>query len=364
MKKKLNTGYLVSLLISILLAFLIGALILAASGFNPLTAYREMFRGAFSNWRHVGDTLEYAMVLCLCGLACVIGAQVGIFNVGGEGQLLLGAIVSAQIGVWMLGLPAWLVILCAVLGACLTGALYAFIPGVLKVKLKVDEVITTIMLNTVALYLCQFLAKGPWKNSNNNIVAGTENLDKAYWFGKLATGSNLSTAIFASAVIAFLVWYIMRKTATGFEMKLTGQNPRFAFFAGLKTDKIVLITMMISGAMCGLVGMFRVYGAEHIFKTSISNEYYFEGLMVAMIAQYNPVTTIFMSLFFAVLKIGAAGMESNAGVPNQIYLIIQTVVIFFMAAESGISASLQASRARRRARAAAEQRMERRAHHE
>lgn len=352
MRKK-RLSYLISLGISIVLALLIGALVLWAAGFSPLRAYRELVRGAFSNARHIGDTLEYAMVLCLCALACVVGAKAGIFNVGGEGQLLLGAIVSARIGVVMGGMSPWIVLPCAVLGAVLTGAAYAFVPGILKVKLKVSEVITTIMLNTVAMYLCQFLAKGPWKNANNNIVAGTGNLPKPLWLGKLVTGSNLSTAIFASAIIAFLVWYVLKRTATGYEMKLTGQNPRFARFAGMSTDRIVLLSMLVSGAMCGLVGMLRVYGAEHIFKSSVSNEYYFEGLMVAMIAGYEPLTAILMSLFFAVLKLGAAGMELNADVPRQIYLILQTLVIFFMAAEGGISQAIAQRRAQAKAKEAA-----------
>ena len=351
MKKRFNWGYLMSLAISVLLAFAIGALILAIAGFNPIKAYAAMADGAFSNARHIGDWLEYAMVLCLTGLACVLGSRVGIFNVGGEGQLLLGAVVSCQVGVWLAGLSAWIVIPAAVLAAMITGGLYALIPGWLKVKVKVNEVITTIMLNTIAASICQFLAKGPWKNANKNMVAATEKLDPRYWFKTLITGSGLSTAILAAIVITFLTWYIMQKTSVGYEMKLTGQNPRFAFFSGIKTDKIVIICMVISGAMCGLVGMFRVYGVEHLYRSSISNQYYFEGLTVAMIAQYNPVTVIFLSFFFAVLKIGAQGMELSAGVPNQIYLIIQTVIIFFMAAESGIFASIRAGQERRKAQA-------------
>ena len=139
-------------------------------------------------------------------------------------------------------------------------------------------------------------------------------------------------------------------------MKITGQNPRFARFSGLKTDSIIIICMLISGAMCGLVGMFRVYGVEHLYRDSVSRDYYFEALMVAMIAQYRPVTVIFLSLFFAVLKIGAQGMEL-IGVPSQIYLIIQTVVIFFMAAESGITESMRQEKRRRIARRAAEERL-------
>ena len=123
-----NCRYLLSLLLSILFAFLIGAGILAVSGFHPLEAYGAMLSGAFDSARHIGDFLEYAMVLCVCGLACVLGARVGIFNVGGEGQLLLGAIFAAQVGVWMDGQPRFLVIVCAALAAMAVGGLYAFRP--------------------------------------------------------------------------------------------------------------------------------------------------------------------------------------------------------------------------------------------
>ena len=351
-----NVRYLASLVISVLLAFVIGGVILRLTGFDPFEAYGAMISGAFDSARHVGDFLEYAMVLCICGLACILGARVGIFNVGGEGQLLLGAIFACQVGIWMDGMPPWIVIPAAALAAMIVGGLYAMIPGVLKVKVKVNEVITTIMLNTIAAYLCQYLAKGPWKNANKNMVAATEQLNAQYWFSGVIKRSSLTTAIFAAAVIAFIVWYVMEKTSAGYEMKITGQNPRFARFSGLKTDSIIIICMVISGAMCGLVGMFRVYGVEHLYRDSVSRDYYFEALMVAMIAQYRPVTVVFLSLFFAVLKIGAQGMEL-IGVPSQIYLIIQTVVIFFMAAESGITESMRQEKRRRIARRAAEERL-------
>ena len=150
MRVKINYRYIASLAASLAVALLIGAVILMVSGFNPVEAYSALLSGAFSNARHIGDVLEYAMVLCLCGVACNIGSRVGIFNVGGEGQLLLGAIVSAQIGVVLNGLTPWVVIPVAALGAALTGGLYALLPGWLKVKHNVNEVITTIMLNNIA----------------------------------------------------------------------------------------------------------------------------------------------------------------------------------------------------------------------
>lgn len=338
--RSLNTRYLLSLGLSILAALLLGAVILLLAGFNPLKAYGAIIEGAFGNKRHIGDLLEYAMVLCLCGLACVLGARVGIFNVGGEGQLILGAIFACQVGVWMQDQAKWLTLLCAALTAMAVGGIYAFIPGVLKVKVKVNEVITTIMLNTVAVCLCQYLAKGPWKNPNKNMVAATAQPNAEHWLTGLIPGSKLSTAIFTAVIITFFLWYILSKTATGYEMKLTGQNPRFAFFSGIKTDRLILIAMVLSGALCGLVGMFRVYGGEHIYKSSISNDYYFEGLMIAMIAAYEPLPVVGLSLFFAILKIGADELQ-YIGIPSQIYLIIQTVVIFAMAGQNGILSMLK-----------------------
>ena len=356
-KKKINWGYFGSLILSVVLALAVGAAIMAATGYDPLNAYHELFRGATGcdnlgqvftglfTKRQFGNTVEYAMVLFLTGLACAVGARAGIFNVGGEGQLYLGAIVSAYIGVVLNGLSPWIVIPVAALGAMAAGALYAWIPGVLKVKNKVNEVITTIMMNSIAIYFCAFLSNGPWKTSQPNRVSGTDPLDNVYRFTQLIRGSNLTTAIFASAIIAFFIWYVMSRTATGFEMKLTGHNPRFAKYLGLSVDKLVIGSMVVSGAICGLVGMMEAYGVRGNYQDGISNEYYFDGLLVAMIMGYRPVGIIVMSFFFAFLKVGAAGMELNAGVPGELYRIIQSVVIFFMAAEGGVKALLKVRRA-------------------
>ena len=356
-KKKINWGYFGSLILSVVLALAVGAAIMAATGYDPLNAYHELFRGATGcdnlgqvftglfTKRQFGNTVEYAMVLFLTGLACAGGARAGIFNVGGEGQLYLGAIVSAYIGVVLNGLSPWIVIPVAALGAMAAGALYAWIPGVLKVKKKVNEVITTIMMNSIAIYFCAFLSNGPWKTSQPNRVSGTDPLDNVYRFTQLIRGSNLTTAIFASAIIAFLIWYVMSRTATGFEMKLTGHNPRFAKYLGLSVDKLVIGSMVVSGAICGLVGMMEAYGVRGNYQDGISNEYYFDGLLVAMIMGYRPVGIIVMSFFFAFLKVGAAGMELNAGVPGELYRIIQSVVIFVMAAEGGVKALLKVRRA-------------------
>ncbi len=355
MKKKIDWGYLLSLTASVVLALIVGGVIMAATGHDPLHAYRELARGATGidsitqigqmfGKRQFGNTIEYAMVLFLTGLACAIGARVGIFNVGGEGQLYLGAIVSAYLGVVLAGQSPWLVIPAAAVAAMAVGGFYAWIPGVLKVKLKVNEVITTIMMNSIAIFFCSYLSNGPWKTTHPNRVAGTDTLAAEFQFDKLIPGSNLTTAIYVSAVLALLIWYVMGKTTTGYEMKLVGENPRFAKFAGLKVDATIIGSMVISGMLCGLVGMFEVYGLKGNYQDGISKEYYFDGLLVAMIMRYKPAGIIAMSFAFAFLKVGAAGMELNAGVPGELYRIIQAIIIFFLAAESGVKQLLQARR--------------------
>lgn len=370
MKTKSRLSYFASLGFSVFLALLVGALVMAVAGYNPLTAYAELLKGATGcksigefftaafTKRQFGNTLEYTMVLALTGLACALGARVGIFNVGGEGQLYLGAIVSGYIGAQLAGASAWVGIPLAALGAMAVGAFYAWIPGVLKVKLKVNEVITTIMMNSIAIYICSYLSSGPWKTSQGNRVSGTDTLAANFQFAKLIKGSSLTTAIFGAAVVALLVWYVMSKTTTGYEMKMIGSNSRFAFFSGLKVDTITIAAMCVSGAMCGLVGMFEVFGLKGSYQDGISNEFYFDGLLVAMIMQYKPVGIIGMSILFATLRIGASGMELNAGVPGEVYRIIQSVIIFFMAAETGISAMARRRKARKKAELEAKNRLE------
>ena len=346
--RRANAEYLVSLVVSVVLALLVGALVMALSGHDPIAGYQALLKGAFSSQRAIGDTIAKSATLFLTGLAVAVAAQAGIFNVGGEGQLYLGAIASAQVGVWLAGWPAWLALPLSLLAAMAAGGLYALLPAWLKVKLKVNEVITTIMLNSAAIYFCAYLANGPLKTGERGISAGTVKLDAAFQFPKVVRLSNLTTSIFLSAGIALFVWYLMKRTTVGYEMKLTGENKRFARYTGIRSDQLILWSMVLSGAICGLVGMFEVFGIHKRFVESVSNEFYYDGMLVAMIMRYDPLGIVLMSFFFGMLKIGATGME-QIGIPSETILIVQSVIIFFMAAEGGVSASLKARQARRRA---------------
>ena len=340
---KINGRYALSLVISIALALLVGAGIMLVTGHDPITGYGAMLSGALGSGRAIGDTLAKSATLCLTGLATAIAAQAGIFNVGGEGQLYFGAMASALLGSALTGVSPVIAVPLCLMGAMVAGGLWAFIPAWLKVKLNVNEVITTIMLNSVAIYFCAFLSNGPFKTSEPGIASGTAKIDASFAFGQVVDLSNLTTSIFLSLVIALFVWYLMKRTTAGYEMKLTGENERFAYFMGIPTAKLMLIGMVISGAICGLVGMFEVFGLHQRFIDSVSNEFYYDGMLVAMIMCYQPKGIILMSFFFAILKIGGTGMEM-VGIPSEIILIVQSIIIFFMAAERGFSESIQTRR--------------------
>ncbi len=347
MKKRMS--YLLSLFISVVAALVLGGIIMALSGHDPLEGYGLMLQGAFGSQRAMANTLAKSATLCLCGLATAIAAQAGIFNVGGEGQLFLGAMASAWLGARLKGVSPWIGIPLCLLAAMAAGGVYAWIPGMLKVKMKVNEVITTIMLNSAAIYLCSFLANGPLKTAEKGVSAGTDAIDAAFMFPRLIRRSSLTESIFLTAIIALAVWYIMKRSTTGFQMKLTGQNERFAKYSGIKSGRLALWSMVASGAICGLVGMFEIFGLHGRFIESVSSEFYFDGMLVAMIMRYEPVGIILMSLFFGAMKIGGSAMELNANIPSSLTVLIQSIIIFFMAAEQGITASIQASRARKKA---------------
>lgn len=241
--RKSRWSSLAALGLSVGLALAVGAAIMALAGYNPAAAYGALLRGATGceslgefftaafTKRQFGNTLEYTMVLCLTGLGLRPGRAGGHLQRGRRGPVVSGGHCLGLHRRSAGRLLPWLVIPAAALGAIAAGGIYAWIPGALKVKLKVNEVITTIMLNSIAIYLCAYLSSGPWKTSQGNRVSGTDTLAAEFRFSRLIPGSSLTTAIFAAAIMALLVWYVMSKTATGYEMKMTGQNRRFARFS-------------------------------------------------------------------------------------------------------------------------------------
>ncbi len=354
MRVKNTMSYLISLTVSVVLALGIGAFLMYVTGHDPLEGYAALIQGAFGSKRGWGNTLYKTGQLAITGLATAVASSSGVFNVGGEGQMYLGALASCWIATLLTGISPLIAIPVCLLCAIAAGSLYALIPAVLKVKLQISEVITTILMNSIAIFFCSYMAKGPLKTTEARVSVGTAKLDSAFQFDKLIPGSNLTQTIFWIAAAALIVWYIMSRTTLGFEMKMSGHNERFARFSGIKAGKMAIVGMLISGALCGMLGMFECFGLQSRFKPDFSNEFYFDGMLVAMIMRYQPLGIVLMSFFFGALKMGAIKMQSDTAIPSELILIIQSIIIFFMAAEEGLMAGLRVRMASRRVNAGKE----------
>lgn len=333
-KLKENMEYLSSLLFAIFLALLIGAIIMLLNGKNPLQGYSALLVGALGSKRAIATTLAKTVPLIVTGLATAISFKSGIFNIGGEGQLYMGAFAAAYVGFTFTNLPTVVGIALAILAAFVVGAMYAFIPGYLKIKHNIDEVITTIMFNSVAIMFTSYLVNYPFA-ADQGKMGGTNMIADAFKFPRLVSLSKLNTSIFYTAIIAILVYYLMKKTSYGYNLRMVGENSIFAKYSGVNNKKYMMSAMLMSGGLCGIAGAFEVYGSHYRFLQNISKGLAFDGMLIALIVKNNPIGIVFMSVFFAILKTGSNTMELMTGVPAELVLVIQSVIILFIAGEDG-----------------------------
>jgi len=318
-------------LISVVLALLLGAVVLAVSGANPITAYVALFEGSFGSLGALGRTLEKATPLLFSGLAISFAFKAGLFNIGAQGQLLIGAIVAAGIGFGVDGLPAAIHIPLALLGGAIAGGVFGAVPGVLKVTTGANEVITTIMLNYIAINITDFLADGIWKDTSaGNVVARTPKILPSAEIPRIA---GLPLGFVLAVLVAVLVWWILNKTTLGFEVRTAGMNQHAAKYAGIKVAATIVLTMVISGILAGIGGAVETQGVVGRFQPGFNVGLGFDGITVALLGKTSPVGNIFAALLIGAMKAGSSQMQFDAGVAAEITSVIQALMLFFIAAD-------------------------------
>jgi simple sugar transport system permease protein len=316
---------------AVVLALLIGAVILALSGASPVDAYAALAQGAFGDAAAWQRTLEKATPLVFSGLAVAFAFKAGLFNIGAQGQLLLGAIIAAAVGFGVDGLPAWIHAPLALTAGAAAGAAFAAIAGALKVYTGAHEVITTIMLNYIAINLTDYLADGPWKDTSpGNIVARTPRiLDTSM----LPTWGPIPSGFVLSVLLAGLIYWLLWKTTFGFEIRTVGQNRHAARYAGIRVARTVILTMLISGLFAGLGGAVETQGVVGRYQPGFNVGLGFEGITIALLAKTHPFGVIPAALLVGAMKAGSSQMQFVADVPKEIIDVIQALILFFIAAE-------------------------------
>ena len=317
---------------SVVAAFIVSGIVLWFVGSDPVRVYGFFARATFGSWAAVSDTLVKATPLILVGLACTVAFKMKLWNIGAEGQFYIGAF-SASLVVLVplvpLDSPRFVVITAMAVMGMLGGALYGFIPGYLKAKFLVNEIITTLMLNYVAIFWNNYWIFDRWSEAGFQM---TPTFERSAWLPRLSdyareypmfSGITLHLGVLFGLLAAVAVWWILERSRWGYEIRLIGDNPNAARYAGINIARNIILVMMFSGALAGLAGMSEVSGVVHRLQERISPGYGFTGIIVAWLAKLNPFGVVLVSILFGALIV--AGREVQ---PSGIAQMIQGFVLF------------------------------------
>jgi simple sugar transport system permease protein len=337
---------------SVLLAFVVGALIVAVTKGNPILAYQALLCGGFGifcfggepSFLQLSNTLVFVTPLIMAGIAVALPFRAGMFNIGAEGQLIMGAILATTVGIHLGGLPGVLLVPLVLLAGMVGGALWGGIVGVLKATTGAHEVVTTIMLNFVAQWFLRFLIIGgplqlPGGSSKSSPISPNAQLPTLLPHGNTIifglpgavyrAHTGLIVALLAAGVFAFLLW----RTSLGYELRAVGQSQRAARYAGISVRQSLVVTMLIAGAFAGLAGAVQIAGVDH----NLTDQYFtdstgFDAIAVALLGLNTAIGIVLASILFGALHAGGSVMQSDAGVSGNLVYVLQALILFSIAA--------------------------------
>jgi ABC-type uncharacterized transport system permease subunit len=325
---------------AVLLAFVAGSIFILIStlitgrDFDlllPLTAYSSLFFGAFGGVNPIVDTMVAAAPLILGGLALGLGFKAGLFNIGAQGQFLIGALAAAAVGAAVAGIPTPVAIGAAVLAGAVGGAVYGFIPGALKAFTGAHEVVTTIMLNFIATAIIAYLVAGPLLAEGFSF-ARTGPIGNAA-LPDLPGTRNLHAGVFLALAAVPIVWWLLARTTIGFEIRTVGANPSAARYAGMRPALIMVTTMAASGMLAGMAGMIEILGVSGSINTSYGTGVGFDAISVALLGRAHPVGILLAAILFGAMRAGAPEMQLDAAIPVEIIDVLQGIILLFLAAD-------------------------------
>lgn len=322
-------------LLSILLAFLIGGIMILLNGDNPIMAYSTMLQRSVGSVSGLASTLAVATPYIFTGLSVAVAFRTGLDNIGSEGQLYMGAMAGALVGIYLKGFPAVLHILLAITAGVVAGGIWGWIFGWLKVKIKVDLVVTTIMGNYLAILFTSYLANYPFKPPRAPIGSTYFVVDSARLL-RFFDFSTLNSGILVAILMLILYHVFFNHTKTGFEWKTIGLNHFFARYIGMNVPRQKLWAMFISGGFAGMGGVIEVLGVQGRFVQNMSPGYGYDGILVALLAGNSAPGIFAVAILFAALRIGGIGVEQVTNVPSELSQVLRAVIILLVAAQAGI----------------------------
>ena len=326
--------------LAILTAVVLGGIIIVLVRGNPFLAYAGLIQGSFGSVKALSETSVWATPYIFAGLAVALAFKGGLFNIGAEGQLALGAVASALIGYalpeWLgFNLPTIIHLPLAIIVGMAAGALWAGIVGFLKAYTGGHEVINTIMMNYIALNTISFLLIGPMKDRDpGNVIARTPLIAESARMPVIFDGLRVHWGFVLALLAAFLVWWMLNKTTLGFEIRTVGLNPDAAKYAGVNVKRIIILTMVLSGMLAGLAGALEVTGLNYRHELGFSIGYGFDAIAIALLGKSHPLGVVLAAILFAAMRNGATRMQFLTQLPVDLISMLQALILLFVAADA------------------------------
>ncbi len=349
---KMLMSPLASAVIAIVAGFIVGAIVLLAAGYDPIQAYGALFTGIFSKPKSIMTMIIKATPLIFTGLSIAFAFKTGLFNIGAEGQYIVGAVAALLVG-YLVDVPAIIHIPLCLIAGMAAAAIWGGIAGFLKSRFGINEVITGIMLNWIALYFQNYMITMDWLKkpatessfetlqSARITVLGEWKMSEAglAWvkehpvIGEVLLKTDVNWGIIIALVMVVIVWFILRRTTLGYQLRAVGLNKDAAEFAGINVKRNIFVSMAIAGAVAGLAGCVAVMGANpfRISTLSVMEGFGFDGMSIALIANSSPFGCILSALLLAGLRYGGQSIQSQMGVPSEVISIMIGTIVFFIA---------------------------------
>lgn len=302
------------------------ALFIIALGQDPITAYATMFYASMGSPGRLAGTLVKTIPLWLSGISVAIALYANFWNLGAEGQLYLGAVAYTGIGLFVSGIPAPLHLLIAFVTAFVIGSIWAFIPGVLKGYLNINEVVVTILSNYIVFLLVEYLVSGPWKDPVG-FEPITYPINPALELPAVIPGTWLHSGIYIAIVFTIIAYIVIHKTTLGYEVRSVGVNPKAARRAGIKVARVIMLTSLLSGGIAGLAGAAEIGGVYHRLVRGISPGYGFFALIVALLVKSHPLAIPFAAFFLAIIFVGVDALQRTMGMPVGAVYALQAIMV-------------------------------------
>lgn len=337
-------------LLAVVLGLLAGAVLMAATGNNPFDGYSFLFKGGLMNIERIGNTLATATPLILTGLSIAFAFRTGLFNVGAPGQMLFGGFCATAIALTC-NFPRPILLAVMILAAAIGGALWGVIPGFLKAKFNVHEVVATIMTNWICYWIVYYAVpayfKGQYLETESKNIPEVASL-KVAWLGDLFGGSYINLGIFIAVIAVIIIAFILNKTTLGYELKAVGFNRYSAEYAGISVNRNIVLSMMIAGALAGLGGAAQYVGNATNIQIGILPSQGMDGIAVSLLGANSPVGVFASAIFFGILYSGKGFMNAMTKVPPEIADTIIATIIYFAATSILIERILNGLKRRKR----------------